>query len=212
MATVPTPERGEVWLVRFDPSAGAEIRKVRPAVVVNLDAIGRLPLRIVVPVTDWKSDFGNLSWFVFLPAASENGLSKDSGADAFQVKSVSETRSVRESKRCQGIEKCQEPKTVFFNQFGRNRFLTPYLPPNEAGKCRSVADHGATRGDRDRIQVAGIQRVHPPRQSRVETVKGSRQPEPLEPRIRDHHPECGDFRHGHSRRSGPGPSVRDCRG
>jgi len=43
----------------------------------------------------WKSDFGNLSWFVFLPAASENGLSKDSGADAFQVKSVSETRFVR---------------------------------------------------------------------------------------------------------------------
>ena len=76
MATVPTPKRGEVWLVRFDPSAGAEIRKVRPAVVVNLDAIGRLPLRIVVPITDWKSDFGNLSWFVFLPAASENGLSK----------------------------------------------------------------------------------------------------------------------------------------
>ncbi|MGZ3487231.1 MAG: type II toxin-antitoxin system PemK/MazF family toxin [Isosphaeraceae bacterium] len=52
-------------------------------------------LRIVVPVTDWKSDFGSLSWFVFLPAASENGLSKDSGADAFQVKSVSETRFVR---------------------------------------------------------------------------------------------------------------------
>src|SRR5208337_3708779 len=43
MATVSTPKRGEVWLVRFDPSAGAEIRKVRPAVVVNLDAIGRLP-------------------------------------------------------------------------------------------------------------------------------------------------------------------------
>ena len=63
--------------------------------MVNLDAIGRLPLRIVVPVTDWNSDFGNLSWFVFLPAASENGLSKDSGADAFQVKSVSETRFVR---------------------------------------------------------------------------------------------------------------------
>ncbi len=35
MATVPTPKRGEVWLVRFDPSAGAEIHKVRPAVVVS---------------------------------------------------------------------------------------------------------------------------------------------------------------------------------
>jgi mRNA interferase MazF len=95
MAIVTTPKRGEVWLVRFDPSAGAQIRKVRPAVVVNLDAIGRLPLRIVVPVTDWRSEFGSLSWFVFLPPTPENGLSKDSGADAFQVKSVSETRFVR---------------------------------------------------------------------------------------------------------------------
>jgi mRNA interferase MazF len=46
MAMVPTPKRGEVWIVRFDPWAGAEIPKVRPAVVVSLDAIGRLRLRV----------------------------------------------------------------------------------------------------------------------------------------------------------------------
>lgn len=46
------PARGEVWLVSFDPSLGAEIRKVRPAVVINIDEMGRLPLRIVVPITD----------------------------------------------------------------------------------------------------------------------------------------------------------------
>jgi mRNA interferase MazF len=95
MPMVPSPKRGEVWLVRFDPSAGAEIRKVRPAVVASLDAIGRLPLRIVVPVTDWKAEYANLSWFAHLPSTAANGLSKDSGADAFQVKSVSETRFVR---------------------------------------------------------------------------------------------------------------------
>jgi mRNA interferase MazF len=95
MAMVPTPKRGEIWLVRFDPSIGAEIRKIRPAIVVNLDAIGRLPLRIVVPVTDWKADYAKLSWFAFLPATADNGLTKDSGVDAFQVKSVSETRFVR---------------------------------------------------------------------------------------------------------------------
>jgi mRNA interferase MazF len=95
MATAPPPRRGEVWQVRFDPSLGAEIRKVRPAVVVSLDGIGRLPLRIVVPITDWKPLFAHLSWFVPLPASDENGLSKDFGADAFQVKSVSESRFVR---------------------------------------------------------------------------------------------------------------------
>ena len=29
--TADLPERGEIWLVRFDPSVGDEIRKERPA-------------------------------------------------------------------------------------------------------------------------------------------------------------------------------------
>ena len=95
MATVPTPKRGEVWLVDFDPSVGAEIRKVRPAVVLSLDGIGKLPLRIVVPVTDWKPQYAHALWFVFLAASATNGLFKDSGADVFQVKSVAEDRFVR---------------------------------------------------------------------------------------------------------------------
>ncbi len=77
------PQRGQIWMVRFDPSLGAEIRKIRPAVVLSLNTIGRLPLRIVVPVTDWQSPFAHLPWFVRLPASPSNGLSKDSGADAF---------------------------------------------------------------------------------------------------------------------------------
>ena len=60
MAKAPPPLRGEIWLVQFDPSVGAEIRKLRPAVVISLDAIGRLPLRIVVPLTDWQDPFAKL--------------------------------------------------------------------------------------------------------------------------------------------------------
>jgi mRNA interferase MazF len=95
MATAPRPQRGEIWTVRFDPSVGAEMRKLRPAVVVNLDSIGRLPLRIVVPLTDWQPTFAALPWFVPISASAVTGLSKDSGADAFQVKSVSENRFVQ---------------------------------------------------------------------------------------------------------------------
>src|SRR3954462_11025807 len=86
MATVPAPKRGDVWLMDFDPSVGAEIRKIRPAVVISLDTVGRLPLRIVVPLTDWQDAFAKLPWFVHLPTSPANGLTKDSGADAFQVK------------------------------------------------------------------------------------------------------------------------------
>lgn len=84
-----TPSRGEVWLVRFDPQVAEEIAKVRPAVVLSVSSVGRLPLRIVVPITDWKPHYAGFPWFTELPSAPENGLTKLSGADAFQVKSVS---------------------------------------------------------------------------------------------------------------------------
>lgn len=86
------PSRGEVWHVGFDPSIGSEIEKTRPAVVLNIDSVGKLPLRIVVPITEWKPHYAGYPWIIHLPASVENGLSKDSGADAFQVKSVSESR------------------------------------------------------------------------------------------------------------------------
>ena len=90
----PNPQRGEVWYVNFDPSAGAELRKLRPAVVVSVPEVGRLPLRIVVPITDWKPAYATYPWFVEVPASAHNKLHKNSGADAFQVKSVSEDRFV----------------------------------------------------------------------------------------------------------------------
>jgi len=57
MSTVPIPKRGEIWLVDFDPAVGGEIRKIRPALVMSRDDIGRLPLRMVVPIADWKPQF-----------------------------------------------------------------------------------------------------------------------------------------------------------
>ena len=95
MATAPAPKRGEIWLIDFDPTVGAELRKIRPAVVISVDSVGRLPLRMVVPVTDWKPQYASYPWFVELPATPANGLTKDSGADAFQTKSVSLDRFVR---------------------------------------------------------------------------------------------------------------------
>jgi hypothetical protein len=55
MARAQRPQRGEIWTVQFDPSVGAEIRKHRPAVVCNLNAIGRLPLRMALLNNPFKS-------------------------------------------------------------------------------------------------------------------------------------------------------------
>lgn len=85
----PTPVRGEVWWIQFDPSVGSEQRKTRPAVVMNVSSVGRLPLRIVVPITEWDPKWATVPWLVYLKRASRNGLTKDSAADCFQVKSLS---------------------------------------------------------------------------------------------------------------------------
>jgi len=90
-----TVARGEVWEVRFDPSEGDEIRKVRPAVVMDVVAAGRMQLHIVVPITGWQPHFKNYFWMVRLAPTAANGLNKDSAADAFQVKSVSTNRFIR---------------------------------------------------------------------------------------------------------------------
>lgn len=87
--------RGEVWLINLDPTIGAEIRKMRPAVIVSSDAIGVLPLRVIVPLTDWKGHYQQAEWMVKINPDRNNGLSKDSAADTFQIRSVSTARFVR---------------------------------------------------------------------------------------------------------------------
>ncbi|MCB9455458.1 MAG: type II toxin-antitoxin system PemK/MazF family toxin [Anaerolineaceae bacterium] len=53
---------------------------------------GKIRLQIVVPVTGWQPQFNRYFWMVHLSPNVQNGLSKDSSADAFQVKSLSVNR------------------------------------------------------------------------------------------------------------------------
>lgn len=75
--------RGEIWLINLDPTIGAEIQKTRPAIIVNDDDIGILPLKVIVPITDWKERYSIAPWMVRLEADAESGLDKNSAADAF---------------------------------------------------------------------------------------------------------------------------------
>ena len=88
-------KRGEIWLVNLDPTIGSEIRKTRPAVIVNSDLIGILPLKVIVPLTEWKERYSSAPWMVRIDSDDQNGLSKTSAADGLQVRSVSHKRLVK---------------------------------------------------------------------------------------------------------------------
>jgi mRNA interferase MazF len=92
---MPEIRRGDVWEVRFDPSEGDEIKKIRPAVIMTAHSAGRMQLHIVVPITGWQPQFSRYFWMVHLLPDVVNGLSKESAADAFQVKSLSARRLER---------------------------------------------------------------------------------------------------------------------
>ena len=87
--------RGEIWLINLDPTVGAEIKKSRPAVIINVDEIGILPLRVIVPITKWKDRYLKAPWLVQIDPNKQNGLDKASVADTFQVRSLSVERFIR---------------------------------------------------------------------------------------------------------------------
>ncbi|SFZ97728.1 Death on curing protein, Doc toxin [hydrothermal vent metagenome] len=88
-------KQGEVWLVEFYPKVGSEITKLRPAIVVSHDEIGRLPLKTIVPVTDWKSNYRHYPWMISISNELSNGLTKLSAIDCFQIKNFSNDRFVK---------------------------------------------------------------------------------------------------------------------
>jgi len=88
------PKRGEIYLVNFDPTVGAEIQKTRPALIVQNDIANRhSPITIVAAIT---SQFDEpLYPTEVLIRSPEGGLTVDSVVLLNQVRSVDKRRLVR---------------------------------------------------------------------------------------------------------------------
>ena len=87
-----TIDQGDIWLVKFYPKTGSEISKIRPAIVVSHNSIGKLPLKTVVPITEWKDSYKEYPWMIKVEKTNQNNLSKISAVDCFQIKSFSDER------------------------------------------------------------------------------------------------------------------------
>jgi mRNA interferase MazF len=86
--------RGDIYLVNFDPTIGAEIKKTRPAVILQNDIANRhSPITIVAAVTSQFED--SLYPTEVLIKAPEGGLSVDSVAPLNQIRSIDKRRLVK---------------------------------------------------------------------------------------------------------------------
>ncbi len=43
---------GDILLTNLDPTIGAEIRKIPPAIVIIYDGIGRLKIKLIAPISN----------------------------------------------------------------------------------------------------------------------------------------------------------------
>lgn len=88
------PRRGEVWQVDLEPIRGSETGKSRPVLVISDEHLGRLPTRLVVPITGWKPAYESYLWMTRLEASPSSGLTKTSAADALQLRVASLERFI----------------------------------------------------------------------------------------------------------------------
>ena len=90
--------RGEICLVDLDPARGSEASKHRPAVIVSNDIANQTATRLgrgVVSVVPITTSIDRIYPFQVLLPAAETGLSRDSKAQAEQVRSVAVERMGR---------------------------------------------------------------------------------------------------------------------
>lgn len=90
------PKRGEIYLVNFDPAIGAEIKKTRPALILQNDIANRYSsVTIVAAITSFSDkDDKTYPTEVFI-GDSEGGLNNNSVALLNQIRTIDKGRLVK---------------------------------------------------------------------------------------------------------------------
>ena len=87
---MPSPRRGEVYLVNLDPTIGSEIKKTRPAVIIQNDVGNQYsPVTIIAPITSGEKAIYPVEVEVKSP---EGGLDSNSLVLLNQIRTADKQR------------------------------------------------------------------------------------------------------------------------
>lgn len=86
--------RGEIWLVNLDPTLGHEIRKSRPAVIIQNDIGNKYsPITIIAPIT--SQNIHEIYPIEVLLTGRNLGLDKDSKVLLNQIRAIDKRRLIK---------------------------------------------------------------------------------------------------------------------
>jgi mRNA interferase MazF len=88
------PQRGEIYLVNFDPTIGAEIKKTRPAVVIQNDIGNQYGSTTIVAAITGNGQKANKAPVSVLAPIGTGSLTKDSLVLLNQIRTVDKQRLV----------------------------------------------------------------------------------------------------------------------
>ncbi len=87
-------QRGQIWVVDFDPSVGHEYQKTRPALIIQQDKyVNATSLLTVIPTSSQTDKLTELD--IVLKKDSQNRLMKDSLLKIKQISSFDKRRFVK---------------------------------------------------------------------------------------------------------------------
>lgn len=87
-------KRGDIWLVNLDPTLGHEIKKSRPAIIIQND-IGNTysPITIIAPIT--SQDIDKVYPIEVLLEKRSSGLDKNSKVLLNQIRAVDKRKLIK---------------------------------------------------------------------------------------------------------------------
>ena len=87
-------QRGDIWLVNLDPTIGHEIKKSRPAVIIQNDIGNKYsPITIIAPITSQNID--HIYPIEGLLSSQKSGLDKESKVLLNQIRAIDKRRLIK---------------------------------------------------------------------------------------------------------------------